>query len=908
MKSAHTSLIASLFFMVMELLVAVTLCHARDKKGTEFLELQESLMPSVSFKENKGQITDQHCQPRKDVLFAGFNENMVFHLRKDGISYQLYHSPLESLNPTNKYKPQPTKLEIYRVDIHWPGSNKEVAISTGSAGADVENYFTNPSIPEGIRGVKTFNHVRYHELYPGIDLLWYEKDGQLKYDYLIEPGAEYRNIRLEMKGTTSLHINQSGDLVITTPFGVIIEDKPLVFQDDQLLPASWRIEGDIVSFDILNYNPLKSLLIDPSVRLWGTYYGSSGLFEKSTAVDTDASGNVYICGDSPGTLGIATSGSHQTTVGGIDDAYLAKFSSTGVRLWATYYGGTASDYAFSCNVDINGDVYLAGYTSSTAGMATAGSHQSAIGGTIDAYLAKFNSSGTRIWATYYGGNLNDLAYSCTSDLSGNVFIAGTSISNTLGQIATAGAHQTVIPWATFADAFLVKFNSSGVRQWGTYYGGTGIDEAYGLTTDVSGNIFMCGHTGYSSNQSLVATAGAHQTVYVDSYDAFLVKFNSSGVRQWGTYYGDLGWETGYSVAADVSGNIYMCGRSESATTTAIATSGSHQASFGGVMDGFIVKFNSSGVRQWGTYYGGANHDIINGCGIDNSGNLYVCGTASSSGGTSIATTGSFQSVNNGSSDAFLVKFNASGVRQSGTYFGGDGIENGYALAIDLTNKLYVAGSSNSFSGNTIPSPGCHQPSKAFGADGYVIGFAPAGTLPVEASPLLGTNVNGYARLEWNTLSESNNWGFEIERSINGTEWKKSGFVEGQGNSNQVTSYIFTDERPLDELTLYRYKQIDFDGQFAYSSPIAIRRKESISLRSISILQNPGTEHIQIRHLPFDQSIIEVSITDLSGSIIHKGHIITSGEATLHLQATSGAYFIRFSDTNGEVKILPYFKQ
>ncbi|MBK7683693.1 MAG: hypothetical protein IPJ26_15040 [Bacteroidetes bacterium] len=166
--------------------------------------------------------------------------------------------------------------------------------------------------------------------------------------------------------------------------------------------------------------------------------------------------------------------------------------------------------------------------------------------------------------------MNDLAYTCTSDLAGNVYIAGTSISNTLGQIATAGAHQTVIPWATFADAFLVKFNSAGVRQWGTYYGGTGVDESYGLITDAAGNIYMSGHTGYSSNQSLIATAGAHQTVYVDGYDAFLVKFNASGVRQWGTYYGDFGWETGYSLALDASGNIYMCGRSESATTTAVA--------------------------------------------------------------------------------------------------------------------------------------------------------------------------------------------------------------------------------------------------------------------------------------------------------------------------------------------------
>ena len=135
------------------------------------------------------------------------------------------------------------------------------------------------------------------------------------------------------------------------------------------------------------------------------------------------------------------------------------------------------------------------------------------------------------------------------------------------------------------DAFLVKFNSSGVRQWGTYYGGAGTDRSYSCATDISGNIYFSGLTG--SNFGIVTT-GAHQTTR-RNFDVFLVKFNSSGVRQWGTYYGGTGWEEGWSCATDSSGNIYLAGQTGS--TSGIATTGAHQTTFGGNYDAFLVKFH-----------------------------------------------------------------------------------------------------------------------------------------------------------------------------------------------------------------------------------------------------------------------------------------------------------------------------
>ena len=129
------------------------------------------------------------------------------------------------------------------------------------------------------------------------------------------------------------------------------------------------------------------------------------------------------------------------------------------------------------------------------------------------------------------------------------------------------------------------------------------------TIDALGNIYMTGMTFSSSG---IATAGAHQTANAGLTDAFLVKFNSSGVRQWGTYYGGGGPDDGFSCTTDASGNVYMTGQAQQQmAASGIATPGSHQSAYGGgYNDAFLVKFDSNGLRQWGTYYGGSYCIII----------------------------------------------------------------------------------------------------------------------------------------------------------------------------------------------------------------------------------------------------------------------------------------------------------
>ncbi|MFN8713874.1 MAG: SBBP repeat-containing protein [Bacteroidota bacterium] len=680
---------------------------------------KESSSPAVSFQENKGQVGDQNYRPRPDVLFSGTDGNIVYHLKNNGISYQLSRvdswktvDPALHLPETEKTQ-IPDQTTIYRIDVSWLNANTNAPVKTGEALPGVSNFYT-AVCPNGVTGVQSFNSVTYQQLYSGIDLKWYSKDNHLKYDYLVAPGADYKQIQLTFNGAQSLSVNSNGELIIKTPLGSLAEQAPVVFQDGKILPSKWIINNNVVSFQIENIDASLAFTIDPFVRVWGTYMGDAG-FEYSHSCVTDAFMDVYMAGETTSTTSIATSGSFQNVFGGAtSDAYLTKLNSLGVLLWSTYYGGTGNDYGYSIAIDPTNKIYLAGYTGSATVIATPGTHQDTYGGgAFDCFLAQFNFSGVRQWGTYYGGAGQDNGFSCALDGFGNVYMTG--YAGSASGIATAGALQTTFGGGL--DAFLVKFLSNGTRAWGTYMGGAGTDISHWVCTDLVGDVYICGEGPASA---AITTAGAHQTVYGGgTFDVFLAKFDGTGARLWSTYYGGAGPDNGNICEADAFGNVYLAGYTGS--LTAIATAGSFQpASGGGSNDAFLVKFNSSGVRQWGTYYGGPSVDFALGCKIDALGNFYLMGFTAST--TGIATAGSYQTTyGGGSRDAFVAQFSLAGALQWGTYLGGTGEDRAYSGSTDLTGNIYLTGWSSS--PNTIATPNASQTTFGGGtADAFLAKF------------------------------------------------------------------------------------------------------------------------------------------------------------------------------------------
>lgn len=675
---------------------------------------------SIHFKENKGQISDQYYKPRPDILFSGNQGELVFHLKNNGISYQL--NRIDEWSEKDNYLKRknnseqliPTKSTLYRVDVNWLNSNLFPEIKKGNTIQGSENYYLE-SCPNGALGVQSYSDLTYKNLYPGIDLKWYEKNGLLEYDYYVAANTDYTKIQLEYKGAETIYLDADGALIIKTPLGIIKEQKPLVLQNNKPLEAYWQIKNNIVSFDIKNVNSSLPLIIDPTVRLWATYYG--GLSDDDVYYTyANTMGEVFMSGSTRSAANIATTGAHQTTFAGAagsGDAYIVKFDPSGVRLWATYYGGTGHDYACESITDANGNVFLTGGTQSSAAgvIATPGAHQTVYSTSAtnigDAFLVMFNSSGIRQWGTYYGGSNLDFGNGISLDNSGNIFITGASQSTT--NISTAGSNQPAL--FSGQDCFLAKFNSAGVRQWGTYYGGNDVDVSTDCVTNANGETYI---TGATSSSVGIATLGSHQALLgggpSPAADAILAKFNSAGVLQWGTYIGGTGSEFLNKLALDAAGDLYCAGWTSSGTASAIATPGSHQSIYGGGDDAFLVKFNAAGIRQWGTYYGGIGHDYGGAPAIDAAGNVYLSGDASTSTGTSIATPCAYQpQFAGGSADAFLAKFTNTGKRIWGTYYGSIYTEYSYCSFADGQGNIYLSGFTYANSGTVIASSNGHQP-------------------------------------------------------------------------------------------------------------------------------------------------------------------------------------------------------
>lgn len=469
-------------------------------------------------------------------------------------------------------------------------------------------------------------------------------------------------------------------------------------------------------------------------RLWATYYGGADQ-DAGYKISTDASGNVYMTGQTSSATGIATAGAFQNTYGGGVDAYLVKFDGAGNRLWATYYGGSGADFGYGVKTDAAGNIYLTGYTESTSGIATAGAHQTVYGGSNDAFLVKFDSNGNRLWGTYYGGSFFDQGANLATDASGNVYLAGyTSSSN---DISSASAHQTTYGGGG-ADAFLIKFNSSGVRQWGTFYGGANEDYATDVTTDAAGNVIA---SGYTTSSTGIATAGGFQNSYGGLQDAFIVKFNSAGTRLWGSYYGGAQLEYCFGITTGTGNYIYFSGQTQSSTSIA---SGGHQNTFGGFSDAYLVKFDASGNRIWGTYYGGAGIEEGTNVAADAFGNVFLAGDSYSPNvGDTMSSPYGYQTNLIGSENLFMVAFTGSGVRASATYYGKNHEEEA-KVAVNVFGDVYLCGWTPSLTG--MVSAGAHQTTYGGGLhDAILVKFATAVPheeviVPIDSFPPSPSNI------------------------------------------------------------------------------------------------------------------------------------------------------------------------
>ncbi len=683
------------------------------------------------FVENKGQIRDQDGHTRKDISYR-MNAGKGIHIfiGNTGLHYQW-----------SQAKTKDGVLSLHRMDVTLLNANSQAQAYSEEPLPYREQYYTGEAGNTAIKA-GACRKIRYKEVYPGIDWLLYVDDkGRLEYDFIVHPGGRVADIRLKFEGMNTLQINPDGSLKAATDMGSITEHAPQSFEaGGRKVTSRFTLNNNILGFETDPYQ--GTLTIDPVLE-WATYYGGTAE-DQAASVTTDELYNVYMTGYTRSATNIATTGAFNTTLTPQIDAFIVKLDSAGNRLWGTYYGGNGSDFARQIASDRNGSIYIGGYTQST-GLATTGAHQSTLAGSMDAFLARFDVNGNRVWHTYYGGTSDDLGQSVTCDPSGNIYLTGYTNSTT--GIASTGAYRTT--FAGVQDAFLVKFSNTGTRLWGTYFGGIYTEYGNSVACDPGGNVYMCGRT---SSLFDIASPGAYQTTYLGTvmfgfnfgYVGFLTRFDGAGNYKWGTYYSAATSEA-TAVACDPFYNIYMAGRTMK-DTIYVASPGAHQGTMGSYGDlygdAFLAKFDSAGVRRWGTYFGGSKEEDYVSVTSNMAGDAYLSGRTSSP--NNIASTNGYLTQLNDSctpagclTDAFLARFDSSGTRLWGTYYGTKASDNFYDVASDGYGSVYACGFSNSET--AIATAGSHQDIIGGGLDGILVKFYDCQAPPAAPAPITGSD-------------------------------------------------------------------------------------------------------------------------------------------------------------------------
>ena len=410
----------------------------------------------IGFRENKGQLVDQNDNKRNDILYYGSINQMSYYLKKDGISYQLYKKSEGS-----------DDITIQRLDISWLGANTLTTVERAGKLIAKENYYNTPDGKE-ILAVESFETVRYKNIYQGIDLKYYHKEGSLKYDYIVKPYEDYKRIALKVEGADQITLNADGTISLQTPLGTITEGKPVAYQDGRAINTNWKLDGNILSFVVSDYDRSKELVIDPLVYHWlknyGSYPGGTGFGAVQNDILTSATDNM-------GNVIVGGRYDNIPSMGNPAVVFMTKYDAAGSFIWDyqalnTAYFGSVEDIFVN-----NNTIYFCGATTAQ-NIATSGSYQVVLGGQTDAIIEKISSFGAVVWRSYYGGANTDIAKSCSVDGNGNLFIAGTTNSN--NNISSVAAYQSVIGGAN--DGFLINMDTNGVRKWGTYFGGSGNEQ------------------------------------------------------------------------------------------------------------------------------------------------------------------------------------------------------------------------------------------------------------------------------------------------------------------------------------------------------------------------------------------------------------------------------------------------
>jgi hypothetical protein len=633
---------------------------------------------SIVFTQNLGQWDSR-------ISYRATDGDMAYYFGENSVSCMLTRQSQSSKNPESRYSKYPNavnpdNIKALYYTIHFQGANLNRRIYGDGRLYYNYHYFCGNDPGRWRSNVPNYSGITYRDIYPGIDLKYYATSDGMKYDFIVEPGADFSVISLKYKGINAPEISSSGNLIVSTAFGAVIEKKPVIYQEidgvkREITGIYEKRNDSSISFKLnSDYNHELPLIIDPELS-YSTYLGGSSYDTNfGMAVDLNLCAIV---------TGATMSQDFPDFPPGdpIDsvwlDVYVTKFTPGGDSIsYTAFVGGRESgETPGAVAVDENYDVYVTGYTTSFD-FPLVNPYQSYAGNT-DAFVFKLCSTGDTLrYCTCLGGSAGDLGYDIAIDDSGHAYITGIAESS---DFPLHNPYQLDQP---YDDAFVTKFSRAGNElEYSTYLGAENLEFGFSIAVDHSGCAYVTGVT-YSSNFPLV-------NPFMTDFpleDAFVTKFNPAGDNlEYSTYYGGSGMDRAMGIAIDENGSAYISGVATSDDLPLQNPCQYDQPD----QDGYVAKFSPDGYAlEYATYLGGNRVDRAENIAVDSEGNAYLTGSTESTNFPGVEPL--FQDPEN--YDSYLTKLSPSGNEiLFSSYLGGSSADYGYGIAVDKEGDAYLSG-------------------------------------------------------------------------------------------------------------------------------------------------------------------------------------------------------------------------
>lgn len=590
-------------------------------------------------------------------------------------------------------------------------ANDHPAIAGLEALSGKVNYLKGDDPKLWQKNVPTYAKVKYSQVYPGIDLVYYGNQQRLEYDFVIQPGANPKNIRLQFEGAEGLSLEADGNLVLTTKGGELRLQKPVIYQDidgeRRKVDGGFVIEGganakvikhetaqlaNTISFHVAAYDPTKPLIIDPEL-VYSTYLGGSDGKDKRTGmpffgeyaagVAVDSGGNALVVGTT-WSMDFPKRNARYPSNRGSQDVFVTKFDPSGHVVYSTYLGGSEWDAGADIAVDAQGNAYVTGTTYSS-NFPKQNARYPKRWGAYDAFVTKFNPTGQILYSTYLGGHGGDNGIGIATDRDGNAYITG--LTNSSDFLTVNARYPKLRGWV---DAFVTKFNASGQPIYSTYLGGSdnsqigpgNFEMGNDIAVDRDGNAYIAGVTDSSDFPHVNALYPSLNGLS----DGFVTVLSSSGKDiLFSTYLGGSspfwGDDPSEGIAVDAIGNIYVAGNTWSSDFPLVnAENYNPNPSDNTDFTGYLVKLKPMGSGViYSTYFSiPDNETTISDVAVDDIGNAYITG------------------LSGPKNSGFVAYFTPEGKGDVLTTIKGFG----RAIASDNSGNIYVSGETSSSSFNT----------------------------------------------------------------------------------------------------------------------------------------------------------------------------------------------------------------